>query len=304
MALPAFNVLVIGGPTASGKSGLALSAALASSKTGCIINADSMQLYDGLPLLTAQPGAEDRATTPHRLYGVLTPEDACSAARWRDMALEEIDLALAGGYLPIIVGGTGFYIRTLLEGISPVPEVPAALRQKLAARHAEGGTPALFAELARRDPETALGLDRQNSQRVLRAMEVLEFTGKGLAEWQALPKVPPPDHLKFRTALLLPPREALYARCDMRFDAMLSAGAVDEVRAFRPHHASPVPLHHALGYAELCRYLEGEISIGEASVLSKNATRQYAKRQMTWFRHQMKPDIVLETQDAAGLLAS
>jgi len=304
VAFPPFNVLVIGGPTASGKSGLALSAALASATGGCIINADSMQLYDGLPLLTAQPDAADRGKVPHRLYGVLQPEDACTAARWREMALEEIDLALANGYLPIIVGGTGFYIRTLLEGISPVPEVPADLRAKLAARHSESGTPALFAELARRDPETALGLDRHNSQRVLRAMEVLEFTGKGLAEWQALPKTPPPDHLKFRTALLLPPREALYARCDQRFDAMLAAGALEEVKAFRPRHVAPVPLHHALGYAELCRYMDGEISVDEAAVLSKNATRQYAKRQMTWFRHQMKPDITLDAPDAAALLAA
>jgi tRNA dimethylallyltransferase len=211
------TVVVIGGPTASGKSGLALD--IARRKNGAVINADSMQIYDGLPLLTAQPEAEDKEEAPHALYGALAPQDICTAARWRDMALAEIERFSAEGKLPIIVGGTGFYIKTLLQGISPIPEIAPGIREKLIARQKEMGNPAFHAALAKIDPATALKLDPFNTQRVVRAWEVLEGTGKSLAEWQSVPPVPPPAHLKFITVALLPPREILYKKLRQPFPA-------------------------------------------------------------------------------------
>jgi len=260
------KVIVIGGPTASGKSGLALS--VAKERNGCIINADSMQLYDGLGILTAQPSPADLAEAPHRLYAALPPEGSCTAARWGQMALAEIDKIIADGKLPIVTGGTGFYIRTLLEGISPIPDVPAAVREKGVALQRELGNPAFHAELARRDPETAAGLEPFNTQRLVRAWEVLEFTGKGLKAWQALPPEKP-KHLSFLTVALLPPRETLYAQCDRRFAQMLAQGALEEVKAFRPRARDGMQLLNALGYTELCRYLDGEISLDDAATFAK-----------------------------------
>ncbi|MDE1151928.1 MAG: tRNA (adenosine(37)-N6)-dimethylallyltransferase MiaA [Micavibrio sp.] len=296
----AFKVLVIGGPTASGKSGLALSAALQSN--GAIINADSMQLYDGLGLLTAQPSAAEQAQAPHLLYAGLAPDDICSAARWRGLALAAIETALQQRRLPIIVGGTGFYIKTLVKGISPIPSVPPDVRMGIIARRQEIGTPALYAELQARDPAMAAKLEPGNTQRLVRALEVLEATGKSLAEWQELPPAPPPAHLRFVTAALLPPREQLYAQCDKRFGDMLKAGALDEVREFMKTATDDMPLTKALGYGELKQHLEGALSLADAAAQAQMATRRYAKRQVTWFRHQMAADIVLEAPDARKLL--
>lgn len=294
------KVLVIGGPTASGKSGLAL--AVAKARNGAIINADSIQLYDGLHTLTAQPPQEDKDEAPHLLYGCLAPDDACSAARWRGMALETIGQTLEKGMLPIIAGGTGFYIRTLVQGISPMPDVPAAIREKAIARQKELGNPAFHAELEKRDPETAAKLHPFNTQRLVRATEVLEATGKGIAAWQKLPPEPPPAHLEFVVATLLPPRELLYARCDERFGLMLKAGATEEVEKFRKTAKPEWALSKAIGYPELCSHLDGKISLTDAITLARQSTRQYAKRQVTWFRHQLKPDIMLEDTDAKRLI--
>lgn len=293
------KVLVIGGPTASGKSGLALSVAKAAN--GAVINADSIQLYDGLHTLTAQPPQDDRDAAPHLLYGCLAPDDTCSAARWRDMALETIENTLERGMLPIIAGGTGFYIRTLVQGISPMPAVPAEIREKAMARQKELGNPAFHAELAARDPETAAKLHPFNTQRLVRAAEVLEATGKGIAEWQKLPPLPPPAHIEFVIAALLPPRDVLYGRCDERFGLMLKAGALEEVAAFRKTAKPQWALSKAIGYPELCSHLDGKISLTDAIALARQSTRQYAKRQVTWFRHQLKPDIVLADTDARRL---
>ncbi|MCK5556049.1 MAG: tRNA (adenosine(37)-N6)-dimethylallyltransferase MiaA, partial [Alphaproteobacteria bacterium] len=178
-------VLVIGGPTASGKSGLALS--LASSLSGVIINDDSMQIYQGLPLLTAHPSEEDFLHIPHRLYASLSPDDTCSAARWRNLALEEISKAHAENKLPIIVGGSGFYLKTLLQGISPVPDVPRTVRDKISALQKKLGNPEFHQAFSIHDPVMAARLDPFNTQRLIRAWEVLEATGKSLAEWHTLP---------------------------------------------------------------------------------------------------------------------
>ena len=300
MAGQQHTVLVIGGPTASGKSGLALS--VARRKNGVIINADSMQMYDGLGILTAQPSQEDLSAAPHRLYATLQPDDICSAARWRDIALAEIDRVNAEGKFPIIVGGTGFYIRTLLSGISPVPEIAPEIRDRLNARQKEIGNPAFHAELQKRDPAMAEKLNPYNTQRLVRAMEVLEGTGKSLAEWQALPPEPPPAHLKFITATLVPPREKLYAQCDARFGIMLKQGALEQVREFMNTATPGMPLAKALGYPELSSHLAGNISLTDAISLAQQSTRNYAKRQTTWFRNQMVPDITLDAPDAEKIL--
>ena len=301
MAATQHTVLIIGGPTASGKSGLALS--VARQKNGVIINADSMQMYDGLGILTAQPSPEDLAAAPHRLYATLQPDDICSAARWRDMALNEIDRAIAAGQLPVVVGGTGFYIRTLLNGLSPIPDIAPDIRERLNARQREIGNPAFHAELQKRDPVMAGLLNPYNTQRLVRAMEVLEGTGKSLAEWQALPPPPPPAHLRFVTATLVPPRERLYANCDGRFGIMLKQGALEQVREFMKTATPAMPLAKALGYPELSSHLAGNISLTDAISLAQQSTRNYAKRQTTWFRNQMVPDIALDAPDAAALIA-
>ncbi len=295
------TVLVIGGPTASGKSGLALG--VAQKTNGAIINADSMQLYDGLGILTAQPSTEDKAAITHRLYACLAPSDICSSAKWRDMALSEIETVLAEGRLPIITGGTGFYIKTLIHGISPIPDMPPDIRARVSARQREIGNPAFHAELAKRDPVMAAKLHPFNTQRLVRAAEVLESTGKSLAEWQEIPPVPPPAHLKFVTATLLPPRARLYAQCDARFETMLKSGALEQVKAFSKIATPAIPLAKALGYPELSSHLAGEITLAEAATLAQASTRHYAKRQVTWFRHQITPDIVLDDpSDAEALI--
>lgn len=293
-------VLIIGGPTASGKSGLALAAARLFD--GVVINADSMQVYDGLALLTAQPTAEDKAAAPHRLYGALPPTDACTAASWRGMALAEIDAALADRRLPIIVGGTGFYIKTLLTGISPIPDVPAEVRLRGIALQQEMGNPTFHNMLKERDPATAARLDPMNTQRNVRAWEVLEATGRGLASWHETPPAPPPAHLSFRTVTLLPPRDALYRNCDARFDIMLSQGAMDEARDFRARmQGAASPLDKALGYAELLDMIDGRCDAETTSAAAKQSTRNYAKRQSTWFRNQMPDALTLTSPDTEAL---
>jgi tRNA dimethylallyltransferase len=288
---------VIGGPTASGKSGLALS--IAERARGTIINADSMQLYAGLPLLTAQPSEDDKKRAPHKLYEALSPHETATAASWRAQALTEIDDALNDCRLPIVTGGTGFYIKALLEGLSPIPAIPTGIRATLSAKMEEIGIDAFFAELQKADPLTAAKIDRANPQRLIRAMEVLQGTGTPLSVWQAIPPEAPPAHLRFLTITLAPPRDTLYAFCDKRFDAMIQQGALDEAARFlhRPNHI-PSPLDKALGYPELCRHLRHECTRDDAVTEAKAVTRHYAKRQTTWFRHQIRADLTLDQPDA------
>jgi tRNA dimethylallyltransferase len=276
---------------------------VAGKKNGVIINADSMQMYDGLPLLTARPSPEDMAQAPHRMYGSLSPEIVCSSARWRDMALKEIDAVLADKRLPIVTGGTGFYLKTLIEGLSPIPDVPHALREKIAARQREMGNPAFHAELAKRDPRMAAKLHPFNTQRLVRATEVLEATGKSLADWQEQPREKPPARLKFVIVTLIPPRARLYRQCDERFGLMIRAGAIEEAREFMARAKPEWPLSKALGYPELASHLAGKIPLTDAITLAQASTRHYAKRQVTWFRHQLVPNLVLEKGDPDAVLA-
>ncbi|MDD9901401.1 MAG: tRNA (adenosine(37)-N6)-dimethylallyltransferase MiaA [Alphaproteobacteria bacterium] len=291
------TVIIIGGPTASGKSGLALD--LAQELGGVVINADSMQLYDGLHILTAQPSTDDKTAVPHTLYGALKPDEKCHAAAWRDMALKDIDAALAQNKTPIVAGGTGFYIKTLVEGISPIPDVPEDIRKAATTLMADIGNIAFHEKLAQRDPVMAAKLDPGNTQRLIRAWEVLDATGQSLAVWQDMPATPPPPHLSFTTITLLPPRADLYARCDARFEHMAKNGAIEETEHFMKQGFENSPLENALGYTEFCGYLNGTHSLEDATTKAQQRTRNYAKRQTTWFRHQITPNITLNAPESA-----
>ena len=277
--------IVITGPTASGKSGLALR--VAEEFGGTVINADSMQVYSVLRVLSARPSPADEARAPHRLYGVQHPSEPCSAAAWRDLAAAAMAEAWAAGRTPVLVGGTGLYLRAAMEGLSPVPEIPAAIRAEARALLARLGNAAFHGLLAQRDPAIATRLDPSNSQRLARAWEVVEATGRPLSDWQTAPPegAVAADWLTFA---LLPPRPSLYAACDGRFRAMVAAGALDEAAAMAALELDPAaPAMKALGLAELMAHLRGEIGLDAAVTRGQQATRNYAKRQLTWFRHQM-----------------
>jgi tRNA dimethylallyltransferase len=288
------TVVVICGPTASGKSRLAL--ALAQRMNGAVINADSMQVYRGLEVLTAQPDAAARAGAPHRLYGILDAADPCSAGRWRAMAVAEIDRARGRGLVPIVAGGTGLYLKALMEGIAPVPPIPAEVRARVRARHATLGDAAFHAELAARDPAGAGAVRASDPQRMIRAMEVIEATGRPLAAWQAEAADRAPAHA-FRVVLLDPPRTRLHAAIEARFDRMMAVGALEEVRALAGRRLdSALPAMKALGVRELMAACRGEATPAEAAARAKAASRAYARRQGTWFRRQIIADYRYQEQ--------
>lgn len=277
--------LVVAGPTASGKSALALD--LAEELSGTIINADALQVYRELSILSARPSEADMARAPHRLYGVLSASEGCSAGRWREMALEEMAAARAAGRLPILVGGTGLYLKALEEGIAAVPRVPAQVRAEAEARLAAGEREALRAELAAGDPESHARLHPNDSQRLLRAWEVLKATGKPLSAWQGETAVPPAPW-RFGWIVLLPPREELNRVTDSRFAAMLEAGALDEVRALLALDLPPAATAgKAVGVRELAAHLRDGVPLERAVRDAEAATRRYAKRQVTWLRGQV-----------------
>ncbi|HVI51083.1 MAG TPA: tRNA (adenosine(37)-N6)-dimethylallyltransferase MiaA [Candidatus Sulfotelmatobacter sp.] len=288
------KAIVVAGPTASGKSALALT--LAEQLNGVVINADSMQIYDVLRVVTARPSVEDEARAPHRLYGMLQPAELCSAGRWRSMAAAEMETAWAEGRLPVVVGGTGLYLRALVQGLSPIPDIPDDVRQAARALFEQMGNEAFHALLASRDPVIAARLHPSNSQRLVRAWEVAEATGRTLSDWQT---EPPADTLDaaFHTILIAPEREALYAGCDRRFEIMMEQGALDEVRRITALNLDPaLPAMKALGVPELAAHLAGRVTLQHAVAQAQQSTRNYAKRQSTWFRHQLQTDTVLSTQ--------
>lgn len=285
------RVLVVCGPTASGKSALAL--ALAERFDGVLINADSMQVYRDLAIVTARPDDREMARAPHRLYGFLDVAEKCSAGQWRSLALAEIAAAGDAGRLPVVVGGTGLYLKALMSGLHDLPVVPAQVRDALMGRLDSEGPEALHAELSRIDPETASRLAPADRQRIVRALEVVQHTGRGLADWQRSDTDGAPPGLDFRTVLLNPPREDLYAACDARFVKMLSDGASDEVGQFvAGEPPADAALWKAVGVKPLARFLAGEIDESEMTEQAQRDTRRYAKRQLTWFRNQ----IVAETE--------
>src|SRR5262245_8087419 len=279
------RIIVIGGPTASGKSWLARE--LARALGGVVINADSMQVYAELPILTAQPDAAAMAGVPHRLYGVMSVRETCSAARWAALAWREVDAAVAAGLAPIVAGGTGLYLQTLMRGLAPVPEIPADIRESTRALLKELGPSAFHARLAGRDPAAAARIRPSDRQRLARAWEVLEATGRPLSAWQAEGALARPG-AEFLTFILDPERKSLYATIDRRFAEMVRHGALEEARALSAM-ALPeqLPALKALGLRELLDHLAGRIDLAEATAAAQQASRRYAKRQMTWFRHQI-----------------
>ncbi len=291
------KVVVIAGPTASGKSALALG--VAEQLGGTIINADSMQVYRDLSVVTARPNAADLARAPHRLYGTLDGAELCSAARWAELARQEI--AAAEG-LPILCGGTGLYLRTLLYGIAPVPEIPENIRTAARQRHAELGGEAFRDELAKLDPDAAARLHAGDSQRLMRAYEVVVATGMTLSAWQAA-QPPAETGLAPETFILLPPRDALYDAIDRRFAGMVAAGALEEVETLLARGlGAELPVMKAVGVPELSAYLAGRIPLEFAISQAQQASRRYAKRQFTWFRHQMPSALVINEKYSINLI--
>ena len=284
-------VLIIGGPTASGKSRLAVEVAQAF--VGVVINADSMQMYCELRVLTARPTAAEEVAAPHRLFGVLTLDSPGSVVTWLDLAEAEIRAAWAVGRLPIVVGGTGLYLKALTQGIAAVPPIPSSFRVAAADRYDRLGGEAFRCELAALDAATAARLPAGDRQRLIRADEVVRATGRTLGEWQSQGDRQP-IAAKFASILLLPPRERLYASIDARFDRMLAAGALEEAVTVLAQDPA-LPGMKALGVRPLLSHLRGEICLEEAVRRAKRDSRRYAKRQLTWMRHQLTaPAMVIE----------
>jgi tRNA dimethylallyltransferase len=297
------RAILIAGPTASGKSALALR--LAEEAGGSIINADSMQVYRELRVLTARPSVEDEARVPHLLYGHVEAAEAYSAGRYAREAAAAIAQVCSAGRRPVIVGGTGLYFRALLQGLSPIPEVPADVRAHWRAEAQRLAPEALHAILAARDPEMAARLRPTDPQRVTRALEVLEGTGRSLAYWQNQPGEPVlAEHDTIRL-VIMPDREELYRRCDARFAQMMEQGAMDEVGILARLHLEPgLPAMRALGVAPLLQLLAGELTKQAAIETASAETRQYAKRQLTWLRSNMRSWRSATTQEMESIGAS
>jgi tRNA dimethylallyltransferase len=277
-------VALIAGPTASGKSALALR--LAESTGGAVINADSAQVYRDLPILSAAPSDEDRARADHLLYGILDGAQPSSAADWAALAKVEIARLHGEGRLPVLVGGTGLYLRTLLDGIAPVPAINPEIRAEVRASAVADN----LAELTALDPAAASTLNPGDTTRIARALEVVRSTGKTLAEWQKDREGGIGEEIELRPIILLPPRPWLYERCDRRFAQMVEDGALAEVESLLARKLDPdLPVMRAIGVPELGAHLGGEITLDEAVAGGQRATRNYAKRQYTWFAHQPPP---------------
>jgi tRNA dimethylallyltransferase len=296
------KAVLIAGPTASGKSALALELALATG--GIVINADSMQVYRDLRVITARPAQDEEARVPHRLYGHVDAAVNFSTGAWVADAASALDEASAEGRLPIFIGGTGLYFKALTAGLSLVPPIPAEVRENVRARLERNGVEALHAELARRDPRAAERLNLRDRTRIARALEVIEATGRSLLDWhhEGQPPLLPQD--SFRAVFLAPERDELYARIDARFDAMLAAGALTEVERLAARGLDPLlPAMKAHGVPALIRQLRGELSLEEAATIGRADTRHYAKRQFTWFRHQLPEFEWVRPEEARGWLA-
>ncbi|MGB9113981.1 tRNA (adenosine(37)-N6)-dimethylallyltransferase MiaA [Bradyrhizobium sp.] len=292
------NAVLIAGPTASGKSALALE--LAQKTGGVIINADSMQVYRDLRVITARPTPEEEALVPHRLYGHVDAAVNFSAGAWVVDAAKVLSEVRAQRRPPIFVGGSGLYFKALTRGLSAVPPIPVDVREAVRARLERDGVEALHAELARRDGAAAERLRPRDRTRIARALEVVEATGRSLSDWHrdGLPPLLPPG--TFSALFLEPDRDALYARIDARFDAMLKAGALQEVERLAARKLDCLlPAMKAHGVPALMAHLKGEIALEEAAAIGRADTRHYAKRQFTWFRHQL-PEFAWVKPEAAG----
>jgi tRNA dimethylallyltransferase len=281
------KLALIAGPTASGKSDCAVRLALlerAAGREAVVINADSTQVYADLQVLSARPTEAEMRGVPHRLFGDWDAATACSAADWATAARAEIDAAQRKGALPILVGGTGLYLRTLLDGIAPVPAIDPAVRETVRAMPVAEAHVAL----ARADPDRAAVLNPNDTTRIARSLEVVRSTGRRLADWQGERTGGIADRVTLAPLVLLPPRPWLYVRCDTRFSGMLDGAAANEVRALMNRKLDPaLPVMRAIGVREVATWLAGETTREQALTAGRQATRNYAKRQYTWFNHQL-----------------
>lgn len=281
---PAKKAIVVAGPTASGKSALAL--ALAEKFNGVIINADSMQVYRDVPTLTARPMKKETTRIEHCLYGFLEPREVCSAFKWAELAANEMTRIWNENRLPVIVGGTGLYIQTLQQGISPVPEVNTSIRQAVRERFEAIGKDEFLRDFQEKDKDFTF----TDPQRLLRAAEVIEQTGKSITYWQAQPYKKVIEAEWFNILIDLP-RELLYERCNARFDQMMQGNALEEVEALNAKNPPKDSLiMKAIGVRELTAFLNNEITKEEAVFQAQQMTRNYAKRQVTWFKHRFNAD--------------
>lgn len=279
------NAVIVAGPTCSGKSALAIY--IAKQCCGTIINADSMQVYSDLRILTARPSPQDEANVPHRLYGVLEASQVGSVAWWREQALREMKQCWAEGRTPILCGGTGMYLRSLIEGLVEVPGPSEEVRYQARTLLAEIGPNALYERLQKLDPQTAARLRPNDSQRIARAWEVRVSTGRGLSSWQEEISLPPAP-CRFVSVRLDPPRDQLRKAISQRFDDMLYAGAQEEVATLLKHNLpDTLPVMRAHGVPELAAVLRGEKKLDEAREQAVRAISRYTRRQATWFRHHM-----------------
>ncbi|MFS8145527.1 tRNA (adenosine(37)-N6)-dimethylallyltransferase MiaA [Rhizobium sp. BR 249] len=280
------NAILITGPTASGKSALAVE--LAKRHNGAVINADSMQVYDTLRVLTARPLEEEMQGVPHHLYGHVPAGAAYSTGAWLRDVTALLPQLRAAGQLPVFVGGTGLYFKALTGGLSDMPDIPEALRDELRTRLVEEGPEALYAELSQADPAMAASLNRQDGQRIVRALEVMKATGQSIADFQGRSGPVVIDADEARKIVVLPDRAVLHARINGRFEKMLQQGAEDEVRALLALNLpAEAPVMKAIGVSQVAAMLKGEMTREDVLEKGAAATRQYAKRQMTWFRNQM-----------------
>ena len=296
------SYIMIAGPTASGKSQLAVD--LACQLDGEVINADSMQLYADLSILTARPSKADMQDIPHHLYGVLDGGHRASVAAWLELTATAMTAIRARGKMPIIIGGTGMYLDAAVNGIAPIPDVPATIHQDCMALFDAIGGAAFRQKLARRDPLVASRLANGDRQRLIRAMGVYNATGIALGQFQKAEHKGALIGRPVKVAML-PPRDVLYARIDARFDVMLEQGAMDEVRRLINRQLDPsLPLMKALGVTALKAVLEQELTVDEAACLAKRDSRHYAKRQMTWLRNNYNTQITLNTKLSESFMES
>jgi len=295
------TIILIAGPTASGKSALALE--LAAKLGGVIINADSMQVYRDLRIITARPTPDEERRVPHRLYGHVDAAENYSVGRWFGEAAAALADTFGQGRPAIMTGGTGLYFSTLTRGIAAVPPVPAEIRRVVRNRLTTEGVAALHQELSKRDPATAARLKPGDRARITRALEVVLATGRSLAQWHEDNMPARLDLAAAAKVFLMPNRDELGLRIDARFDAMMSAGALEEVRAFAARNLDPnLPAMKAHGVPWLIRHLKGEIAMAEAVAQAKRDTRRYTKRQATWFRNQLPQFEWAEPQHAATVV--
>lgn len=283
-------VVIIAGPTACGKTELALQ--IAEAFDGEIVNADSMQIYKELRILTARPSDDEQSCVPHHLFGSLAVSERCSAGRWLEMAQNVLAGIHARGKLPIIAGGTGLYIKALTDGLAPIPEVPVEVFEGVQSHFDEVGGERFKTELSLVDPDAAARLPASDRQRLIRAAAVFAATGQTLSDWQRAQTSEPGYLARYGIVVLMPPRAEIYDAINARFDRMMEAGAMAEAEAFAELGIpDDMPSARAVGVAELLRVIRGEMELETAVIKAKTASRHLAKRQITWFKRQIRADI-------------